>query len=160
MEAQIMNFAHSTSRAKFKPRSSKFSALLSLLTWKATQRALRANSHTPPKNQNRKTSDMKNTKPIMLVNVWEMAKTYPERFEVLSPSALRSPDILRKLRVGDIVKVAAHPQSTCFLVEIVSRKDKDIFVGRVTWNPPAFSGIKFDDLIELHSCNIYDAQLK
>src|SRR5262245_65106928 len=60
-----------------------------------------------------------------------------------------------RLRKGDFVKVCDDHER--FWVQIISRKEKDIFVGRVA-NQLLFSNVDLGDHIELHTCNIYDVQ--
>jgi hypothetical protein len=88
---------------------------------------------------------MTKIKPIKLVNAEEMARQYPDTFEVPSSS------VLRKLHKGDLVKVSKPGER--FWVEIVSRKG-NTFLGRVD-NPLLFGDVGYGDHIEFHACNVY-----
>jgi hypothetical protein len=89
-------------------------------------------------------------KGILLVDARAVASAHPESFEVPEP------EILRKLRKGDFVKVCCNDRER-FWVKLVARKEKDIFVGRVA-NQLVLSNINLGDYIELHTCNIYDVE--
>jgi len=85
------------------------------------------------------------TKHIQLVDAAQMAQSFPETFKVPSPAELS------RLAAGDIVKVSNGDEA--FWVQIVSRQD-DIFLARVD-NNLLFGRVTSGDLIQFHSCNVY-----
>jgi hypothetical protein len=85
-------------------------------------------------------------KPIKLVNAAEMHRQYPDEFEVPSP------DEIRALRKGDVVKVCNDRERFWVLIE---SRNGDVFAGRVD-SMLLFGKVRYGDRIEFHADNLYD----